>query len=50
MECYSQQTCALFVDGELAADAGRRLRASGHVRAVSAISGCTAGRESHSQR
>lgn len=26
MECYSQQTCALFVDGELAPDEARRLR------------------------
>lgn len=26
MECYSEQTCAIFVDGELAADEGRRLR------------------------
>ena len=26
MECYSQQTCAVFVDGELAADETRRLR------------------------
>ena len=26
MECYSQQTCALFVDGELAADEARTLR------------------------
>jgi cytoskeletal protein CcmA (bactofilin family) len=26
MECYSQQTCALFVDGELAADETGRLR------------------------
>ena len=26
MECYSEQTCALFVDGELAADEVRRMR------------------------
>lgn len=26
MECYSEQTCAIFVDGELAADQARRLR------------------------
>src|SRR5579864_8923187 len=26
MECYSEQTCALAVDGELAADEARRLR------------------------
>ena len=26
MECYSEQTCALAVDGELAADDSRRLR------------------------
>ena len=26
MECYSEQTCAIFVDGELAADEARRLR------------------------
>ena len=26
MECYSEQTCALFVDGELAADQAMRLR------------------------
>src|SRR4051812_46794024 len=26
MECYSQQTCALFVDGELATDEAGRLR------------------------
>ncbi len=26
MECYSEQTCALLVDGELAADEARRLR------------------------
>jgi cytoskeletal protein CcmA (bactofilin family) len=26
MECYSQQTCALFVDGELVVDEARRLR------------------------
>jgi hypothetical protein len=26
MECYSEQTCAVFVDGELAVDEGRRLR------------------------
>lgn len=26
MECYSEQTCALFVDGELAADEAQRLR------------------------
>jgi cytoskeletal protein CcmA (bactofilin family) len=26
MECYSQQTCALFVDGELVADEAQRLR------------------------
>jgi cytoskeletal protein CcmA (bactofilin family) len=26
MECYSQQTCAIFVDGELAMDEARRLR------------------------
>jgi cytoskeletal protein CcmA (bactofilin family) len=26
MECYSEQTCALFVEGELAADEARRLR------------------------
>ena len=26
MECYSEQTCALFVDGELAAHEARRLR------------------------
>jgi len=26
MECFSEQTCAMFVDGELAADESRRLR------------------------
>src|SRR5215471_9454382 len=26
MECYSEQTCAIFVDGELAVDEARRLR------------------------
>jgi Putative zinc-finger len=26
MECYSEQTCAIFVDGELGADEARRLR------------------------
>jgi Putative zinc-finger len=26
MECYSEQTCAIFVDGELSADEARRLR------------------------
>ena len=26
MECYSEQTCAIFVDGELAIDEARRLR------------------------
>ena len=26
MDCYSEQSCALFVDGELAADEARRLR------------------------
>lgn len=26
MECYSEQTCAMFVDGELAAEEARRLR------------------------
>ncbi len=26
MECYSEQACALFVDGELAADEARRMR------------------------
>jgi cytoskeletal protein CcmA (bactofilin family) len=26
MECYSEQTCAIFVDGELAADEARRLQ------------------------
>ena len=26
MECYSEQTLALFVDGELAAEEARRLR------------------------
>ena len=26
MECYSEQTCAMFVDGELAADEARRVR------------------------
>jgi len=26
MDCYSEQTCALFVDGELAADEARRMR------------------------
>src|SRR5437879_5757380 len=26
MECYSQQTCAIFVDGELGIDEARRLR------------------------
>ena len=26
MECYSEQACALFVDGELAADEALRLR------------------------
>ena len=26
MECYSQQTCTLFVDGELVVDEARRLR------------------------
>jgi len=26
MECYSEQTCAIFVDGELAADEARRVR------------------------
>jgi anti-sigma factor RsiW len=26
MECYSEQTCALAVDGELAADEAQRLR------------------------
>jgi cytoskeletal protein CcmA (bactofilin family) len=26
MECYSEQTCAIFVDGELAMDEARRLR------------------------
>ena len=26
MECYSEQMCAIFVDGELAADEAQRLR------------------------
>ena len=26
MECYSEQICAIFVDGELAVDEARRLR------------------------
>ena len=26
MECYSEQACALFVDGELAADEALRMR------------------------
>ena len=39
MECYSEQTCALAVDGELAADEARRLR--DHLSHVPALPGAS---------